>query len=396
MLKVILNNLLRWHNGSRFTCLPCKQIYPLWSTRCNTSRPLSSLYSGIDPNKSTEENKRTVDSLHKLSVNIKKIRQLKSWVLMKDVAFIEETANILKEMGANEVTVASIFECCPEAFLQTPTEINAQIFLWHMVCPKDEDLVKIIEKFPDSFFVYKCPENQRANITYFQDLGLSNKIICRLLTSSPPIFCNLVEDNKQIIDALKENYLKLGGSKENFRTWLMKLISQDPFVLSKSSLVMQNNIKLIQGLGFSDTEVLKLLSKLKGFIFDLDSENMQNSVLFSKTIFSCTDEELRQMILKCPALLYYSATMLEDRLKGLLKEGASIKQIKDCPSVLELTTQIIQYRITKITHVGHKIKDQHLEILNGTKKDFEVNFGKLQVKKARPLFNPVAPLPVEE
>lgn len=188
----------------------------------------------------------------------------------------------------------------------------------------------------------------------------------------------------------------LGGTKENFKTWLMKLLSQDPFVLSKSSLAFKENVKFLQNIGFKDAEVLKLLSKLKGFIFDMTCSNMELGVLFTKTTFDCSAEELRQLVMKCPALIYYSVPLLEDRLKNLLQEGASVRQIKECPNVLELTPQIVQFRARKVKQLGREIKDQGLEVLNGTKKDFESKFVKLQFKSERPLFNPVAPLNVEE
>ncbi|KAG8549468.1 hypothetical protein GDO81_021142, partial [Engystomops pustulosus] len=326
------------------------------------------------------ENKTTVDNLYKFSVNIKKIRQLKGWVLYKDVTYVEETANILKEMGGE----------------QEPTEIKTQKSIWNLVCPKDRELVSLIEKFPDSFFICKSPTTQQANIKYFQDLGLNNKIVSRLLTSAPQIFCNQVESNKKVVDALEENYLSLGGKRENFKTWIMKLISQDPFVLLKTTETMKENLKFLRDLGFHDEKVLKLLSKLKGFIFDLKTDTMEKGVLFTKSTFSCNNEELRDIIMKCPALLYYSVPLLEERLQILLREGASINQVKECPNVLELTPQIVQFRARKIQQLGRTIQDQSLEVLNGTKKDFEVSYGKLQVRKERPLFNPVAPLHVDE
>ncbi|KAK2539604.1 Mterf2 [Columba guinea] len=42
--------------------------------------------------------------------------------------------------------------------------------------------------------------------------------------------------------------------------------------------------------------------------------------------------------------------------------------------VLELTTQIVQYRIKKLSALGYDIKSGTLESLNGTKKDFEANY----------------------
>ncbi|XP_073506027.1 transcription termination factor 2, mitochondrial [Phyllobates terribilis] len=394
MIKAVIDSVLRCHDRPWRGVLICRQI--IVSGCLHGTRKFMDLDSASHTQKSGKENKRTIDSLYKLSVNIKKIRRLKSWVLYKDVAYVEETANILKEMGASDVTVANILESCPEAFLQEPTEINTSKSIWNLVCPRDGELITLIEKFPDSFFICKSPTNQRDNIKYFQDLGLNNKIVSRLLTSAPQIFCNQVEYNKKMVDALEENYINLGGTRENFKTWIMKLISQDPFVLLKANKTMKENLKFLQDLGFPDEKVLKLLAKLKGFVFDLNKDTMRQGVLFTMSTFECNNEELRELVMKSPALLYYSVPLLEERLQLLLQEGATLNQVKECPNVLELTPQIVQFRAKKIKQLGRRIQDQSLEILNGTKKDFEANYGKLQVRKERPLYNPVAPLHVED
>ncbi|XP_069619556.1 transcription termination factor 2, mitochondrial [Ranitomeya imitator] len=394
MIKTVGDTVLRWHDRPWRGVLMYQQI--IVSGIVHGTRNFTNSDFTPDTQKGAIENKRTIDNLYKLSVNIKKIRRLKSWVLYKDVAYVEETANILKKMGANEVTVANILESCPEAFLQEPKEINTSKSIWNLVCPKDGELITLIEKFPDSFFICKSPTNQRDNIKYFQDLGLNNKIVSRLLTSAPQIFCNQVEDNKKMVDALEENYINLGGTKENFKTWIMKLISQDPFVLLKAKKSMKENLKFLQDLGFQDEKVLKLLAKLKGFVFDLNKDTMKKGVLFTMSTFECNNEELKELVMKSPALLYYSVPLLEERLQLLLREGATLNQVKECPNVLELTPQIVQFRARKIKQLGRRIQDQSLEILNGTRKDFEANYGKLQVRKERPLYNPVAPLKVEE
>ncbi|XP_073423924.1 transcription termination factor 2, mitochondrial [Dendrobates tinctorius] len=394
MIKAVGDTFLRWHDRPWRRVLMCRQI--IVSGSVHGTRKFTGSDSAPDTQKSAIENKRTIDNLYKLSVNMKKIRRLKSWVLYKDVAYVEETANILKKMGASDVTVANIMESCPEAFLQEPKEINTSKSIWNLVCPKDGELLSLIEKFPDSFFICKSPTNQRDNIKYFQDLGLNNKIVSRLLTSAPQIFCNQVEDNKKMVDALEENYINLGGTNENFKTWIMKLISQDPFVLLKANKSMKENLKFLQDLGFHDKKVLKLLAKLKGFVFDLNKDTMKKGVLFTMSTFECNDEEMRELVMKSPAFLYYSVPLLEERLQLLLREGATLNQVKECPNVLELTPQIVQFRARKIKQLGRRIQDQSLEILNGPKKDFEANYGKLQVRKLRPLYNPVAPLKVEE
>ncbi|XP_056195143.1 transcription termination factor 2, mitochondrial isoform X1 [Falco biarmicus] len=366
----------------------------VWTEVANRSFLIHSTYT--TDRKSREENKNTIESLYRLSVDINKIRKLKEWVLLQDMAYVKEIAGILQEMGADETAVANILERCPEAILHTPAEVNSQRILWQLVCQNEKQLIKLIEQFPESFFTTEYHDNQKANILFFQELGLKNNIITRFLTSAPNIFYNPVEKNKNMIETLQRSYLSLGGSDANMKIWILKLLSQNPFILLSSSTAIQENLEFLQKNDFTDHEVLQLLSKLKGFIFQLTSTAMQKSMLFSKKVFNCSDQELKQLVLKCPALLYYSVPVLEERLEGLLKEGISIAQIRDTPMVLELTTQIVQYRIKKLSALGYDIKNGTLESLNGTKKDFEVNYGKIQSKKERPIFNPVAPIHTED
>ncbi|XP_027642442.1 transcription termination factor 2, mitochondrial isoform X1 [Falco rusticolus] len=366
----------------------------VWTEVANRSFLIHSTYT--TDRKSREENKNTIESLYRLSVDINKIRKLKEWVLLQDMAYVKEIAGILQEMGADETAVANILERCPEAILHTPAEVNSQRILWQLVCQNEKQLIKLIEQFPESFFTTEYHDNQKANILFFQELGLKNNIITRFLTSAPNIFYNPVEKNKNVIETLQRSYLSLGGSDANMKIWILKLLSQNPFILLSSSTAIQENLEFLQKNDFTDHEVLQLLSKLKGFIFQLTSTAMQKSMLFSKKVFNCSDQELKQLVLKCPALLYYSVPVLEERLEGLLKEGISIAQIRDTPMVLELTTQIVQYRIKKLSALGYDIKNGTLESLNGTKKDFEVNYGKIQSKKERPIFNPVAPIHTED
>nr|XP_005572179.2 transcription termination factor 2, mitochondrial [Macaca fascicularis]XP_005572180.2 transcription termination factor 2, mitochondrial [Macaca fascicularis]XP_015286973.2 transcription termination factor 2, mitochondrial [Macaca fascicularis]XP_045221789.1 transcription termination factor 2, mitochondrial [Macaca fascicularis]XP_045221790.1 transcription termination factor 2, mitochondrial [Macaca fascicularis] len=359
-------------------------------------RPFLACFIYTTDRQSSKENTRTVEKLYKFSVDIRKIRRLKGWVLLEDKTYVEEIANILQELGADETAVASILERCPEAIVCSPTAVNTQRKLWQLVCKNEEELIKLIEQFPESFFTIKDQENQKLNVQFFQELELKNVVISRLLTTASNVFHNPVEKNKQMVRILQESYLDVGGSEANMKVWLLKLLSQNPFILLNSPAAIKETLEFLQEQGFTSFEILQLLSKLKGFLFQLCPRSIQNSISFSKNVFKCTNHDLKQLVLKCPALLYYSVPVLEERMQGLLREGISIAQIRETPMVLELTPQIVQYRIRKLNSLGYRIKDGHLANLNGSKKEFEANFGKIQAKKVRPLFNPVAPLNVEE
>lgn len=304
---------------------------------------------------------------------------------------------MLRTLGAKDPLIAQVLEHHPEAILCPPEHLEIQKELWMSICASHSDLVGIIEKFPASFFTPPCHiDHQKANIVLFQNLGLNKHVIAKLMASAPQNFRRPAEQNKEMVHALQNAYLDLGGNETSMKVWVQKLLIQNPYVLMKSPETIGNNLKFLQERGFTTSELLQLLSKLKGFVTELHPESMGFTLCYLLETLSCSDADLQQVILQCPALLYYSAHILTGRFKCLLSAGISQQQIMQTPTVLELTTQIVQYRIQKLHSYGHDIKTGSLELLNGTKKDFEMSCGKLLLRQERPLFNPVAPLRTDE
>lgn len=187
-------------------------------------------------------------------------------------------------------------------------------------------------------------------------------------------------------------HLELRGNATNRKIWLQKLLSQNPFVLLKPPEVLRDNLLFLRDRGFTTSELLRLLSKLRGFVVELNPDSMRHTLAYSQETLGCSEAELRDMVLNCPALLYYPEVILAERFEGLLRAGVTMAQITQTPTVLELTTQIVSYRIQRLRSYGYDVRTGSLQALNGTKKDFEMSSGKLQLRRERPLFNPVAPL----
>ncbi|XP_054633707.1 transcription termination factor 2, mitochondrial [Dunckerocampus dactyliophorus] len=342
---------------------------------------------------STAENQQTVEALYDLSVDVQKVRKLKGWVLHQSPAYAKEVADLLKDIGASEPIISRILTAHPEAVLCNPAQTLALKALWMSVCPNQKELVGIIEKFPASFFTSSCHhDNQRSNITYFQSLNLNKRIITKLMASAPQSFIRPVEQNEDMVRTLQRTYQELGGEEANMKLWLQKLLTQNPFVLLKPPQVLRQNMLFLRDKGFTTAELLYLLSKLKGFVTDLNPDSMCHTLAYSQDTLGCSEAELRDIILSCPALLYYQEDILAERFQGLLNAGISMYQITQTPTVLELTTQIVNYRIQRLKSHGYDVRTASLDVLNGTKKDFEMSYGKLQLRRERPLFNPVAPL----
>ncbi|KAF7647003.1 hypothetical protein LDENG_00179220 [Lucifuga dentata] len=342
---------------------------------------------------SSAENRQTVQALYDLSVDIQKVRKLKSWVLHQSTAYVKEVADLLKDMGASGSIIAQILAVHPEAVLCSPEQMQAQRELWMSVCPNQKELVGIIEKFPASFFTSSSHHtNQWNNIAYFQSLNLNKRIITKLMASAPQSFSRPLEQNKVMVCTLQQAYQELGGEEINMKVWLQKLLTQNPFVLLKPPEVLRQNLLFLRDKGFNTAELLHLLSKLRGFITELNPDSMRLTLAYSQDTMGCSEADLRDIILDCPALLYYSEAILSERFQDLLSAGISISQITETPTVLELTPQIVNYRIQRLRAYGYDIRTGSLKVLSGTKKDFEMNCGKLRLRRERPLFNPVSPL----
>ncbi|XP_071358691.1 transcription termination factor 2, mitochondrial-like [Trachinotus anak] len=342
------------------------------------------------------ENQHTVDSLCELSVDIRKVRKFKSWVLSESSAYVSETADLLRDMGADTMAVARILETHPEAVLCRPEDVAAQRDLWVSVCPNKRELMSIIEKFPASFFTVTHHSNQRANILYLQSLRLSKRIIGKLMASAPQSFSRPVELNQEVIHTLRETYLDLGGDEGNLRIWLQKLLSQNPYILLRPAEAWRDSLGFLREQGFTTEELLSLVSSLRASIAELQPEAMRHALNYIEGTLTCSQDELRQTVIRCPAILYYSLPTLVGRFQGLMDVGVSMEQVKESPNVLELTTQIVLYRIQKLASYGYDVRSGSLDVIVGTKKDFEMSYSKLHLRQQRPLFNPVAPLRTAE
>ncbi|XP_029351360.1 transcription termination factor 2, mitochondrial-like [Echeneis naucrates] len=338
------------------------------------------------------ENQHTVNALYELSVDIQKVRKLKAWVLSESSAYVPETADLLRDMGADTTAIARILETHPEAVLCRPEDVAAQRDLWVSVCPNKRELMSIIEKFPASFFTLTHHSNQQANILYLQSLRLSKRIIGKLMASAPQSFCRPVERNQEVIHTLRETYLDLGGDEGNLRVWLQKLLSQNPYILLRPAEAWRDSLGFLREQGFTTEELLNLVSSLRASISELQPEAMRQALLYIEGVLACSQDELKQIVIRCPAILYYSLPILVGRFQGLMDVGVSMEQVKESPNVLELTTQIVLYRIQKLASYGYDVRAGSLDVIVGTKKDFEMSYGKLHLRQQRPLFNPVAPL----
>lgn len=337
------------------------------------------------------ENQHTVDALHKLSVDTGKVRKFKSWVLSESSAYVSETADILRDIGANPTQITTILQNHPEAVLCRPQEISAQKDLWMFVCLTDSELISMLSRFPASFFMVSHHENQRANILYLQSLGVCKLIIGKVMRSAPQSLSQPLERNKEVIHTLRETYVDLGGDECNLQVWLQNLLSLNPYILLWPAAAWRDSLCFLTDQGFTKEDILALVSSLTASIAELQPQTMHQALAFVEEALDCSKEELKQTVILCPAILLYSLPTLVERFYGLMDIGLSTEQMKESPCVLELSTQTVLYRMQKLASYGYDVRSGSLDIIVGTKKDFETIVGLLH-RQQKTMCNAGTPL----
>uniref|UniRef100_A0A8C6V543 Uncharacterized protein n=1 Tax=Neogobius melanostomus TaxID=47308 RepID=A0A8C6V543_9GOBI len=315
------------------------------------------------------ENPHTIDALRKLSVEIGKSCKFKSWVL-------SET-----DMGADPALIPSILQNHPEAILYRPYDIAAQKDLWMSVCASECELISIIEKF----FMTYCHENQSANLHCLQSLGLSKRVIGKVMASAPQSFSQPVQMNKEVIHTLRETYLDLGGDEYNLRVWLQKLLGLNPYILLWPAAAWWDGLCFLTDEGFTKEEILCLVSSLKASLAELQPQTMHQALSFIEQAQDCSKEELKQIVICSPAILSYSFPTLVERFYGLMDIGLKSEQMKESPAVLEQSTHTVLYRIQKLASCGYDIHSGTLDIIVGSKRSFDMICG-MSREKSSPEF----------
>ncbi|XP_068611214.1 transcription termination factor 2, mitochondrial [Brachionichthys hirsutus] len=356
-------------------CSSCQRLRLLLPPTASAS---TVIYSTSRP-----ENRHTVDSLGALSVDVRKIRESKGWILSESSAFVAETADLLRDMGADTPAVVRILEAHPEAVLCRPEEISVQRDLWESVCPDKLELLRIVEKFPATFFTLTHHGNQRANILYLQSLWLGDRIIGELMGSAPQSLSRPVERNKEAIHALRETYLDLGGDEVNLHLWLRTLFGQNPGVLLQPAEAWRDGLGFLRQRGFTAPELLSLASNLRASVAELKPHDMQQALAFVEEAFACTQDELKRVAIRCPAILRCSFPALVGRFQALSDAGVSAEQVKESPGVLELPTHILLHRVQKMAACDYDVRFGSLDVLLGTREDFEMKYWKLQLRQQR-------------
>ncbi|XP_034401992.1 transcription termination factor 1, mitochondrial [Cyclopterus lumpus] len=325
------------------------------------------------------ENVSLLENLNLLGVDVKMARLRQPGVLRKASTNEQGLTRFLQGKGASRKVIAGIISRYPRAITRSIDHLAQRWDLWRDIFQKDEEIVSILDRSPESFFRTSDNGNLKKNIAFLTSLGLNAKDLHRLLTTAPRTFSNSLALNKQMVEFLEDIYAKLGGNNpEQFPRFV---ISRNLYILIRSTKRVKTNIDMLRAsLQLRDSELLALLEGSGAEILDLSNEYLKRnfkSLNQRMASLGCRKADLKKLILSYPIVLYIGPDTLNTKLDCLLSGGITMKQILEKPKVLDYSTQNITGRLGELQRLGYDFQKSGINILDSSRKRFDAKMGKL-------------------
>ncbi|XP_006007027.1 transcription termination factor 1, mitochondrial [Latimeria chalumnae] len=326
-----------------------------------------------------KENATVLANLTLMGVDIKMVRKRQPGVLRRMTTNEVGLTQFLKHKGAQPESIASIISRYPRAITRTHSHLEKRWELWRSIFLTDKEILKIIERSPESFFRSSDNENLEKNIHFLGSLGLTPKDLHRMLTTAPRTFSNSFELNRQMVELLQDICVSLGG--EDPDSFVKKIITCNVYILIRSTKRVKMNVNFLQkALWLADEELLTLLQGHGGEILDLSHDYVKRSFQsLEKKLLSlgCTRKEVRHFVVSYMPLLYLSPETFANKINCLLEGGIHVKQILEKPRVLDFSRQTLESRIRELKRADYDFREFGINILDSSKKRFEAKLQKL-------------------
>ncbi|XP_029444699.1 transcription termination factor 1, mitochondrial [Rhinatrema bivittatum] len=372
--------------GLSTTCLLLHGMKCSWPMKLLTEallRPMPCrLYSGklkVAVAGLTKENKSLVNCLQCMGVDIERARRRQPGVLKKMITHEQSVAQFLQSKGAAGETVASIISRYPRAITRTYEHLQKKWEIWKSILKTDSEIIRIVERSPESFFRSSNTTNLEENIKFLSSLGLTPSDLCRLLSRAPRTFSNRSELNRQMVELLQDVYFSLGGDRPE--EFVKQVLSKNVFLLIRSTKRVKANIEFLQtGLGLKDKDLLALLQGHGADILDLSHEYIKRNFASAKQklqSLGCTDSEVTSFFISYPPVLYLSPKNFIDKIDYLLRAKIDIKQVLEKPRVMDVSVATIISRVKELEKIDYSFQACGIGILDLSAKRFEAKLNKL-------------------
>ncbi|XP_074543552.1 transcription termination factor 1, mitochondrial [Halichoeres trimaculatus] len=371
-----LRNLLTFHRSLKLQCRSV--LIPSFSYENPVRKLCSSSEKNVEPQPQSPQNESLLENLNLMGVDVRMARQRQPGVFRKSFTNERDVAQFLQGKGASLSEIAGIISRYPRAITRSIEHLEQRWELWKNIFETDEEIVRILDRSPESFFRSSDNGNLEKNLAFLSTLGLTSKDLHRLLATAPRTFSNSVKLNKLMVELLEDICAELGGT--NPEQFAKDIICRNLYVLIRSTKRVRANVDLIKAyVTLSDEEVLALLQGRWACILDLSNECMRRNLnnlhqMMASLGFQKADVE--NLIISYPKILYIGPDTLNSKMESLLKGGITMQQILEKPKVLDYSEKTLTARLMQLTSMGYDFQRMGISILDMSKKRFDAKMKK--------------------
>lgn len=325
------------------------------------------------------KNEDLLNNLLTMGVDIDMAKKRQPGVFKRMVTNEQHLKMFLLSKGASEKIIGSIITRYPRAITRTLESLSERWDLWRKIMASDLEIVNILERSPESFFRSNNNLNLENNIKFLSSVGLTNKCLCRLLTSAPRTFANTLKLNKQMVEFLQQVCLSLGHN--NPTDFIRKIVSKNPSILIQSTKRVKGNIEFLQStFNLNKGELLFLICGPGAGLLELSNDYAKKTYTNIKEkldSLGCTDEEVQKFVLSYPNMIFLSEKKFNDKIDYLLEEKISISQIIENPRVLDSSINTLKTRIKELVNAGCDLSTSNIAVLSWSQRRYKAKLEKL-------------------
>ncbi|XP_043923598.1 transcription termination factor 1, mitochondrial [Protopterus annectens] len=325
------------------------------------------------------ENTSLLHNLISMGVDIQKVRKRQPGVLRKQITNEKGVAKFLQNKGASKQTIANIISRYPRAVTRNFDHLEERWRLWRNIFNSDLDIVKVIDRSPESFFRSSDNKNLEENINFLSSLDFTSKDLLRLFTTAPRTFSNSCELNKQMVKFLQDVCFSLGGDRPD--DFVKNIITRNIYVFIKSTKRVKANIEFVQtALNLTDEEMLVFLQgpgvdilALSNEYLKMNFKNAEHKLLS----LGCSQLDVKNFIINYVSVLCTAPSNLTSKIDYLLQEGIHLEQIVAKPGVLGCSLETLKRRFGVLRSIKYNFNKYGISILYCSSKRFATKVEKL-------------------
>lgn len=325
------------------------------------------------------ENADLLNNLLTMGVDIAMARRRQPGVFNRIATNEQELKVFLLSKGASDKMIGNIISRYPRAITRNSEGLSKRWELWRKITASDIEIINILERSPESFFRSDNNLNLENNIEFLCSVGLTNKSLCRLLTSAPRTFSNSLNLNKQMVEFLQETSVSLGHNDP--RAFVRKILSKNPSILIQSTKRVKTNIEFLQStFNLNKEDLLLLICGPGAGILDLSNEcTKRNYTNIREKLLSlgCSDEEVQKFVLSYLNMVFLSEKKFNEKIDCLIEEKVSISQIIENPRVLDASVNTLKTRMKELVHVGYDLSSSSIALLSWSQKRYKAKLKRL-------------------